>query len=189
MQERIVTTGKQRIRMLCYSYAVLWVWCAPLFIIDLMDIGHQLVALGFLVAMPICIVVVLEALYGKGRSAPGRGSSRAFLAQLSLFLMMASVAVHACWPTLYIRFFFWRHEQQFQRIVDHLEASSRVTRYQSGTVIWYRWNTISDVAIAFVHEPGRRPGDALLSREVTPLYPSGIAFDLHLGGPWYAARY
>lgn len=189
MRERESTTDEssvRRVRTICYSYAVLWAWCAPLFIIDMMDVGYEIVALGFLLALPICIVVGLETLAVVGRMVIGRGCPRGPLAPLTLALMAASVAVHACWPNLHIQFFFWRHAGEFQRIVDRQQESSRVARYPSGTVIWYRWRTISDQAIAFVHEPGRRPGDGILAQEVTPL---GGAFDLHLGGAWYAARY
>lgn len=178
----------RRVRMLSYSYAVLWTWCALLFAIDLMDLGYECMVLGFLVAVPIYVVLGVETLYRLVQVGGGRGRGRGSWAPLMLAAAMSPFAVHALWPTFYIRFFFWRHEQQFQRIVDQLEASSRVTRYASGTVIWYGWYTISDSAVAFVHEPGRRPGDALLSREFTPLSPSAIDFDLHLGGSWYAAR-
>lgn len=179
----------RRVRMLCYSYAVLWNWCALLFAVELMDLGWPCIVLGFLVAVPIYVVLGQEALSRPAQVNPGPGRVRGGWTPLMFVAAMAPFAVHACWPTLYLRFFFWRHEQQFQRIVDQLEPSPRVTRHETGTVIRYEWQTISNAAVVFVHEPGRRPGDSILSHEVTPLSPSSIAFDLHLGGAWYAARY
>jgi hypothetical protein len=193
MQAHVATPGKRllrRARAIYYAYAVMWTWCALLLAVDLMDLGTEYMVLGFFLAAPIYVLLGVGTMHRIVLVTLGSGSSRCRgqdrLGLVFLVTAMMPFVVHACWPTLYIRFFFWRHERQFQRIVDQQEKRPWVSHYPSGTVFWFHWRTLSDVAFAIVHEPGWRPGDVILRAEVTPLGRSAL---VHLGGPWYAARY